>query len=839
MRQTIDNYRIRDLLDFLEDTDRKSIDRLCGIREVDRRLRVAKREALARRYHGNHEQFLRDLRTEDLCALLTDPTEINGGEYHLREASRYNRSALLKIAVLAFRDDVVAPEMEPLSEEGGIGDLRYDPAAAREQAHPYQKKLIADLASAVRAARPGQRLRITVATGGGKTRIANDWISEHALREKRRVLWITKDWTLLQQAAGDMCRRHEGAPKRLGYAGNQAAHQLGQLANRVDRDVVYTTIHTWTRRQDTDFADTEFDAIIIDESHWGEGKGAYGELYKRYRDTTVFIGLTATPRKGTRFRLVGREYDYPTLARMGILAKAIRSTVRTGIAWSPETSTSNGDFDTASLATLARSGSRNTRIVDRYVEGRAEFGKTLMFACDIQHAEALKRMLQQRGVSAEAVHSDLGHEDRRSVIRRFKEGRIRVLVNVAMLTHGVDIRDIETVFLARPTASPTLFAQMVGRAVRKAPGKTHFHLVDFVDNLKVHGDILVSPTSYFGDIGDPRTGAGGYRRGPRRDRHAFEKAPFEHVPPLPGYEEITGLDVQPEQTFGIEFELTRDGFENGDRPRDWMKVATALLESIPSATASKAYAAYHDPSKSHRVWNVEYDRSCGWEVTSPILSGASGYREVVDVCRALEEASSRLGLKVAVSTGTHVHLAWKPRLGALRRLMQLVSHWEPALYSLVAPSRSRSAYCLPVRGQLSQFLALPTLPSWAGHFEVPESRYSTVNASNLFGGGLDTIEIRLHSGTIDARKILGWLSLWMRLLDTAQGRRALPDATHRMRDLPLAEGPQGDITALAEFVVANRELVAHLRERRAAVMERWFADAEHGPRARRVAAKWK
>ena len=150
------------------------------------------------------------------------------------------------------------------------------------------------------------------------------------------------------------------------------------------------------------------------------------------------------------------------------------------------------------LATLARSGSRNARVIDRYVDGRAEFGKTLIFACDIQHAEALKRMLQQRGVSAEAVHSDLGHEDRRSVIRRFKEGRIRVLVNVAMLTHGVDIRDIETVFLARPTASSTLFAQMVGRAVRKAPGKTHFQLVDFVDKLKVHGDILVSPMSYFG-----------------------------------------------------------------------------------------------------------------------------------------------------------------------------------------------------------------------------------------------------------------------------------------------------------------------------------------------------
>ena len=148
------------------------------------------------------------------------------------------------------------------------------------------------------------------------------------------------------------------------------------------------------------------------------------------------------------------------------------------------------------------------------------------------------------------------------------------------------------------------------------------------------------------------------------------------MPNVAGYEEITGLDIQPQQTFGIEFELTRDDFA-GAPPRDWRKVANELLAAIPAPRAAKPNREYHD-NKDHSVWNVEYDRSCGWEVTSRILSGPSAFLEIMDVCRALEPEVERLGLKLTPKTGTHVHLGWERNVVVLRRLMQLVSYSSAA-----------------------------------------------------------------------------------------------------------------------------------------------------------------
>ena len=715
--------------------------------------------------------------------------------------------------------------------------FNFDKGASRTVPRDYQVELVRALATAVSSARGGKRLRITVATGGGKTRIANDWIWEHARPAGRRVLWVTKDWSLLRQAASDLCQRRAGAARRLAYVGSKGAHLLGALAERTNADVVYTTIHTWRARKDTSFASSSFDTIIIDESHWGEGKRAYRDLHEAYGDVAVFIGLTATPREETRFTLVGRVYDYPTLADLGWLARPIHDApIRTGIAWSPHRSTSHGDFDRASLSRLARSSRRNALIVETYVKGRERYGKTLIFACDIEHATQLAENLVESGVSACALHSAMTLQDQQGVIARFTDGRLRVLVNVAMMTHGIDIPDIETVFLARPTASATLFAQMVGRAVRKTETKTHFRLVDFVDNLGAHGDILVSPRDHFGELGHGRRGA--YRPAPARATHGYTRVRFEHVPSVAGYEDIVGFDMQPDQTFGIEFELTRDGFQSGQQPRDWRKVATELLAAIRAPKARKPLVDYHAAEKQQTVWNVEYDGSCGWEVTSRVLSGHAGFFEVMDVCRDLAPVATGLGLKVTPRTGTHVHLGWNADFRSLRRLMELVAHFEPALYSLVAPSRSRTIYSQPIRKHLRALLGLPTLHGWQVHFSDRDRRYLNVNPANLFGDGLGTVEVRLHSGTLEGPKILGWLSLWMRILDVARGKRALPVGTIRVRDLPLMAGPQGDIAALAEEVGANRELSAHLRRRRAVVHEHWVRDPTHGARASDVAAAW-
>lgn len=730
-----------------------------------------------------------------------------------------------------------AADDEDLALTGALpeGAFDLDPEAATSPPREYQRELVEELERVLAASPPGRSYRIMVATGGGKTRVANDWIWKHALQRKLRVLWVTKDWWLLAQAASDLCRRY-GARDRIGFVGAAGRRAMQPLEERVDRDVVFTTIHSWRSRRDRELASAKFDVVVIDESHWGEGKRGYRELHQHCRDA-LFLGLTATPRQDTRFVLVGRAYDYATLVEMGVLARHVsEAPVRTGVRWSPSRSGAHGDFDRASLSALASSPQRNRRIVTTYLRGKVRFGKTLMFACDIAHAETLTGLLRGRGIKALAVHSAMAADDQRRVLAKFREGGIAVLVNVAMMTHGVDIPDLETVFLARPTTSRTLFAQMVGRAARRTEHKSHFRLVDFVDNLDAHGEVLVSPQSYFGAVGGTER-VSRYTPSPSVRRHAYLAASFEHMPEARGFTEIAGFDLQPLQTFGVELEITRDDFD-GRPPPDWMEVARGLLAAIPSRhRARRPHPEYH-PRKSHSVWNVEWDGSCGWEVTSRILSGAAGFYEVVEVCRALDEYAGKVGLRVNARTGTHVHLGWKATARTLERLMVLVACFEGALHTLVAPSRSRNRFCRPVRAALPRLRALGPLARWQGYFGDPRRRYLAVNPANLFGA-YGTIEVRLHSGTLDGQKVLAWLSLWMRILETARSRRPLPDPPFSPGDLPLESGPHGDVRTLAQFVRTGAKLSDYLVRRRAVIMERWLERPKHRKQALRLLEEWR
>ncbi len=134
---------------------------------------------------------------------------------------------------------------------------------------------------------------------------------------------------------------------------------------------------------------------------------------------------------------------------------------------------------------------RNTVIVQTWLERQDEWGKTLVFACDIQHAEHLKATFSNAGVDT-AVHSQ--SEDRREeVITAFRAAQGNaVLISVGMLLEGVDIRDARTAFLTRPTKSRVLMRQMMGRVLRgpSAGGDAIAHVVDFRDTWSEDYDIL-------------------------------------------------------------------------------------------------------------------------------------------------------------------------------------------------------------------------------------------------------------------------------------------------------------------------------------------------------------
>ena len=139
---------------------------------------------------------------------------------------------------------------------------------------------------------------------------------------------------------------------------------------------------------------------------------------------------------------------------------------------------------------------------------------------------------------------------------------------------------------------------------------------------------------------------------------------------------------------------------------------------------------------------------------------------------------------------------------------------------------------------LPRLRTLGTLARWQRCFYSASRRYLAVNPSNLFGR-YGTIEVRLHSGTLEGKKILGWLSLWMRILEAACGRRPVPVPPFPTRELPLVSGPYGDVRSLAELVGVGHQLSDYLTLRRGVVIERWLARPGYRKRAERLLAEWR
>jgi len=112
----------------------------------------------------------------------------------------------------------------------------------------------------------------------------------------------------------------------------------------------------------------------------------------------------------------------------------------------------------------------------------------LIFAIDIAHAEHITKALCKKGINAAVVHSKMD-ADRTAVVNGFKRGDYRAVVNVDILTMGLDVPNIDLIIMLRPTHSPVLHVQTIGRGLRPHPDKTHCLVLDFAGNTMRLGPI--------------------------------------------------------------------------------------------------------------------------------------------------------------------------------------------------------------------------------------------------------------------------------------------------------------------------------------------------------------
>ena len=400
-------------------------------------------------------------------------------------------------------------------------------SADSRQPHSYQQEAWDRLgAHAAEAEQTGQfRGLLVMPTGSGKTYTAVRWLITNVIARQGRILWLAHRTELLNQAASEFHKLSVLASgrERLRVRIVSGEHCTAAQIDPAD-DIVVASIATLARAPEvvTQLVMDSRVFVVIDEAHHAPAR-SYRELLTKLDQRKKFqlLGLTATPtrtqenERGTLNALFGgrviHQVETRALIERGILARPRPVHVKT------EAQVENGvtlddlnhwnTFNELSedwLDRIAHLEGRNAIIVDHYLRHRERYGQTLIFAINVAHAALLTDALRRRDVQVDYVASyrpDGSAAETSDVIRRFKDKQLTVLVNVQMVTEGVDVPTIQTVFLARPTSSEILVRQMIGRALRgpAAGGTKEAFLVSFEDHWSQYRD-WASPLDLVPDI---------------------------------------------------------------------------------------------------------------------------------------------------------------------------------------------------------------------------------------------------------------------------------------------------------------------------------------------------
>lgn len=228
-----------------------------------------------------------------------------------------------------------------------------------------------------------------------------------------------------------------------------------------------------------------FEIIIIDECHRSAAK-TYLKIIEICGSDIHLIGMTATPYRFDNqsiYNIFGTPCFHISILQLikeGFLCDIVGYRIKTNVSLQG-ISTRAGDFINSRLAPVINTKNRNELIVSTYKQ-KCEGEKVVGFCASIKHAHALKLCFVSQNIPCEVISGQLTSKLRENLLKRFSRGEIKVVLNVQVLTEGFDEPSITSLLMCRPTKSPTLYMQMIGRGTRLFPGKEKLKVIEFTDN---------------------------------------------------------------------------------------------------------------------------------------------------------------------------------------------------------------------------------------------------------------------------------------------------------------------------------------------------------------------
>ena len=257
-------------------------------------------------------------------------------------------------------------------------------------------------------------------------------------------------------------------------------------------DVVFATVQTIGQQQylcNDYFKKDEFDYIIIDEFHHAAA-GNYANVLE-YFTPKFLLGLTATPERMDNkdvFALCDYNIVYEVRLK-GAIDKGWLVPFRYYGVFDETDYTKisfrNGKYDEAELENALMINKRSDLILNHYKKYNSR--RALGFCSSRRHADYMSKYFNENGIKACAVMSGEQTEfsmQRGEAVDKLKKGELNIIFSVDMFNEGLDIPEIDMILLLRPTESPTVFLQQLGRGLRKYKDKKYVNILDFIGNYK-------------------------------------------------------------------------------------------------------------------------------------------------------------------------------------------------------------------------------------------------------------------------------------------------------------------------------------------------------------------
>jgi superfamily II DNA or RNA helicase len=401
--------------------------------------------------------------------------------------------------------------------------------------HDYQKLLKDEVIKRLLNPNHTNRLLVHMPTGAGKTKTAMEIASDY-LRSKSVlggfdnsgfVVWLAHSKELCDQALETFSNTwrlrgdYEIDVFKL-YGDNEYPEEILNSNNAFifvgfqKFNAMMASSNSLQRRIKAKILE-KIKLVVVDEAH--------KSLASTYEDTinlltqtaggTQLIGLTATPGRSsnqsnddnnhlayffnsTKIGLIDKhgipiQNPIAYLQERGILARIEREELITNVELQLTEKQIRdlkifGDEKLKSiLGDLAKNPARNKLIIDKIDLLVQNNESILVFACNVEHCIILQTLLKAIGIESGTILSTTSNLDREESIKKFKRNELKVLINYGVLTTGFDAPNLNTLIIARPTASIVLYSQMVGRALRGPMngGNETNKLIDLRDNFNL------------------------------------------------------------------------------------------------------------------------------------------------------------------------------------------------------------------------------------------------------------------------------------------------------------------------------------------------------------------